>query len=163
MEKKIFVYILIICRLHTVAQSTSTIVPGGGMPPAAPTDRTGTVPPENIQQSFEATFPKSTSVAWKVEGNNFRVNFTDPETKLEHVIVYDKEGNVIRREDETDKLTYPSRIAEYYSGKYPKESFRVWQTEREPGMINYFIIRKGKIIWFDQTGAFIPRENKAIK
>jgi hypothetical protein len=139
-------------------QATATIVPGGGMPPAARTDRTVATPPENIRQRFETTYPGSVSVAWKIEGDNFKVNYTDPKTKLEHVIVYDKDGNVVRREDETDNLTYPSDIAEFYTKKYPKETFRVWQTELEPGVISYFIVRKGKTLWFDQTGK--PTEGK---
>lgn len=168
MKKGFLFSLAIVCHLTVNSQNstsggTSTIVPGGGMPQATRTDRTAVAPPEEITRKFEATYPKSTSVSWKIDGENFKVNYTDPDTKLEHLIVYDKEGNVVRREDETDKLTYPSDISDYYKQKFPKETFRVWQTEREPGKISYFIIRKGKYLWFDQTGKLIPQEDKTIK
>lgn len=143
------------------AQATSTVTPGGdNKPQAAPTDRTSVAPPENIRTKFESDFPGKTEVRWKVEKNNFKVMYTDPETKLGHVIVYDKDGKVMRKENEVDKLTYPSSINDYYSKKYPKESFEVWQTEIVPGETRYFIKRKNKTLWFDQSGKLIQENRK---
>ncbi|MBA3665719.1 MAG: hypothetical protein H0W61_16170 [Bacteroidetes bacterium] len=141
---------------------TSTITPGGGIDKtlAAPTDRTSVAPPEHITTRFNNEYPGKNSVSWKVEGNNYWVTYTDPKTNMVNVIVYDKEGKIIRKESEADKNTYPSDIGDFYSKQYPKEKYKVWQTEKEPGKTYYFITRKGKLIWFDQTGKNISDPTK---
>jgi hypothetical protein len=143
---------------QTLTPGNSTIVPGGGTDKtkAAPTDRTSVAPPEDVKTQFEADNPSTSEVKWKVEGNKYWVSYTDPKTKMGHIIVYDKDGKVIHRESETDNLTYPSAISDYYKQKYPDEKFRVWKTEREPGKTYYYITRKGKNIWFDQEGKIVP-------
>lgn len=141
---------------------TSTIIPGGGKDKtkAAPTDRTSVAPPENVTTAFNTEYPGNTNVSWKVKGNNFWVTYTDPKTNLGHVIIYNKEGKIVRRENEVDKLTYPSEISDYYTKQYPKEKFQVWQTERTAGQTYYFITRKGKVLWFDQTGKSVYEPEK---
>ncbi|MGZ3900579.1 MAG: hypothetical protein ACXVNM_12275 [Bacteroidia bacterium] len=139
---------------QTITPSSATVIPGGGTDKtlAAPTDRTTVTPPEHITARFNKEYPGSNNVIWKVEGSDYWVTYHDPKTNMANVIVYDKEGKIVRKENEVDKDTYPSDIKDYYNKNYPKEKFTVWQTEREQGKTYYFIPRKGKFIWFDQSG-----------
>lgn len=134
---------------------TATIIPGGGKmnsTASKPSKKTKASPPEKVITKFNEDFPGNSNVNWKAEGENYQVTYTDPKTNMDNRIVYDREGNIIRKENEVDKLTYPSDIADYYSKKHPKEKYKVFQTEREEGKTSYYINRKGKIEWFDQSG-----------
>ncbi|MCW3076753.1 MAG: hypothetical protein JWO32_1362 [Bacteroidetes bacterium] len=127
---------------------------------ATPTDRTSVAPPEIVLGKFNTDNPGKNNVIWKAEGNNYWVTYTDPKTNMVNVIVYDKDGKVIRKESEVDKLVYPSGISEYYTKQYPKEKYKVWQTDNDEGKTHYFINRKGKMFWFDQSGKSIPDPGK---
>ncbi|MES2680918.1 MAG: hypothetical protein V4635_13585 [Bacteroidota bacterium] len=43
------------------------------------------------------------SATWRADGENFRANYIDPTSKLGRIIIYDKEGKVVRRENEVDQ------------------------------------------------------------
>lgn len=135
---------------------TSTIIPGGGTSKtlAAPTDRTAVAPPENVKTQFNTDYPGNNNVSWKPEGNNFVVTYTDPKSGMSNLIVYDRDGKVIRKESEVDKEVFPSGITEFYNKEYPKEKFKVWQTEKN-SKTYYYIDHKGKTLWFDQAGKSI--------
>jgi hypothetical protein len=147
---------------QTTITPTSTITPGGGKQKvqATPTNRNSVTPPESVTTAFNNENAGNSNVSWKVEGDNYWVSYTDPKSNLGHIIVYDKDGKVVRKENEVDNLTYPSAISDYYSKQYPKESYKVWQTERSPGHTYYFISRKGKVLWFDQTGKNVYEPEK---
>jgi hypothetical protein len=132
---------------------TSTITPGGGTDKtlAAPTDRTAVAPPENVKTQFNTDYPGNNNVSWRPEGKNFIVSYTDPKTGMSNMIVYDRDGKVVRKEMEVDKEIFPSGITDYYTKEYPKEKFKVWQTEKN-SKTYYYIDRKGKTLWFDQSG-----------
>ena len=94
---------------------------------------------------------------------NFRVSYIDPTTKLGRVIVYDKSGNVVRRENEVDNLVYPGSIKDYYNKNYPGESYQVWSSEdKNTGKPLYYSNGSTETIWFDKDGNMIPAR-KATK
>jgi hypothetical protein len=151
----------VITHLTAAQNSTSgsTIITREKTQPAmaAPTDRTSVnIPPELIKNTFDADYPGKNTVTWKIEGSNWWVYYSNPETKSGHIIVYDKEGKVIRREDEAEK-GFPERITAYYSEKFPGEKFKVWETEKPAGQRFYFVTRKDKNYWFDKNGKFVEK------
>lgn len=154
--KRMIITVAVVCcgmlRAQTVTPH-STITPGGGKDKtlAAPTDRTAVAPPEGVKTRFNTDYPGSTNLSWRPEGKNFVASYTDPKTGMSNIIVYDREGKIIRKESEVDKEIYPSGIAEYYSKQYPNEMYKVWQMEKD-NKTYYYIERKGKTTWFDQTG-----------
>lgn len=127
---------------------------------ATPTEKTSVEPPEIVLEKFNTGNPGKNNVIWKTEGNNYWVTYNDPKTGMVNVIVYDKEGKVIRKESEVDNLVYPSGISDYYIKQYPKEKYKVGQADTDGGQTHYFINRKGKMIWFDQSGKSIPDPGK---
>jgi hypothetical protein len=156
--KKFVITVAVLLFAGSVKSQTvtpaSTITPGGGRDKtlAAPTDRTSVAPPEHITTQFNTDYPGKNEVSWRPEGKNFVVTYKDPKTGMSNMLVYDADGKIIRKESEVDKEIYPSGINDYYTKEYPKESYKVWQTEKQNGKTYYYINRKGKTIWFDQTG-----------
>jgi hypothetical protein len=121
--------------------------------------------PAVVTENFTRQFPNVTPI-WRKDGNNFKVSFVDPESKLGRVLVYDKKGNVVRSENEVDSTGYPTAIGDYYSDNYPGETFQVWSTDdKTGGKTLYFSNRNEETIWFDQQGKVVPskKANNAVK
>ena len=112
--------------------------------------------PASAIQNFTTRFP-NVSAAWHMDGQNYRANYIDPESKLGCVVVYDKEGNVVRTENEVDSTGYPSSIGDYYSDNYPGETYQVWFTDDKTGAKTlYYTNRNDETIWFDNQGKPLP-------
>src|SRR4051812_27760320 len=80
-------------------------------------DLTETVhPPQVVLDKFTREFPEVTP-SWRMDGQNFKAEFMDPLTLKGTAIVYDKEGRVIRRENEVDNTSYPQSINDYFIKK----------------------------------------------
>jgi hypothetical protein len=111
--------------------------------------------PAEIRDKFNNERPGVPAV-WRKDGDNYMVNFTDPDSNRGQIIVYDKNGAVLRRESELDNTAYPQSISEYYFRHYPGEKFRTWASEDQQGVKTFFIDRKSEIIRFDKDGKMIP-------
>ncbi|MBI2722080.1 MAG: hypothetical protein HYX39_07890 [Bacteroidetes bacterium] len=80
---------------------TATIIPGGGKGASISTNKKKkTAIPETIINKFNEDFPGNSNINWKAEDNNYVVTYTDSKTNMDNIIVYDKEGKVIRKENE---------------------------------------------------------------
>lgn len=118
--------------------------------------------PAAVLQKFIAEQPGITAV-WKADGENYKAAFTDPTTKLGRIVVYDKEGNVLRRESEIDQQTAPAPIGDYYKKNHPGETYQVWRSEDAGnGQQLYYSGRNLETIWFDKEGTKLT-ERKAKK
>lgn len=112
--------------------------------------------PAVVVQSFTTQFPTVTP-SWHKDGDHFRVKYIDAQSKLGRVMVYDKEGNVLRTENEVDKAGYPSAIGDYYSDNYPGETYQVWTTDDKTGERTlYFSNRNEETFYFDKEGKVLP-------
>ena len=67
------------------------------------TTKDTTIVPALVQEKFTKEYPAITP-AWTVDGKNYKAFYTDPKTNMSQLIVYDKDGNVLRRENELDKM-----------------------------------------------------------
>src|SRR5215213_6209966 len=99
MKKLLLITLLITLALVSIAQEGKT--PGTGNLPTTP----GQVP-TLVTEKFNHEFP-GVSGNWSMDGDNYKVEFVDPVSHLGHVIIYDRNGEVIRRESELDKPSNP--------------------------------------------------------
>ncbi len=107
MKKYILCVSCFIVSIHFNAQTispTATIIPGGGKGASSgtPKKKKSTIP-ETVINKFNENFPGNSNVNWTKEGKNYVVTYTDSKTHMENMIVYDKEGKIIRKESEMDK------------------------------------------------------------
>lgn len=109
--------ILITCFIFAINFLTAqSIQITASQPPALNPSQ---VPPAAIT-SFTNENP-GISGTWRAEEKNYRVNYIDPNTKLARIIIYDKDGKVVRRENEVDNTPYPGNIKDSHERKYPSE------------------------------------------
>jgi hypothetical protein len=113
-------------------------------------------PPQVVLDKFTKTYPDITP-GWKMDGKNFVASFVDPNTLKNVNIVYDKDGNVIRKETELENSSYPQSINDYYIKKYPGEKYKTWSSVDNTGTPTYYIKRATETIWFDKNGNFVKR------
>jgi hypothetical protein len=127
--------------------------PGTDRTPADP----GTVPSQVVDR-FNKEYP-GISGNWSKDGDNFRVEFTDPASRMGHVIIYDRNGEVVRRESELDHI--PQSINEYYNQNYPGEKLKTWAAEDVTGNRYYYSWRNSQELRFDQEGRVMtPAKDK---
>jgi hypothetical protein len=111
-------------------------------------------PPKVILDKFTKEYPRVTP-SWRMDGQNFVAEFVDPVSLKGVSVVYDKEGNVVRKESEVENASYPQGINDYYIKKYPGEKFKTWSSLDDKGERRYFIRREKETVWFDQEGHVI--------
>ncbi|MGZ3883474.1 MAG: hypothetical protein ACXVP0_05105 [Bacteroidia bacterium] len=142
---------------------TNTVIPGGGYPEdAARRDKTlVNDTPENIVMQFNRDYPGNSDATWTQEGKNYRAVYTDPQTKLPRAIIYDREGNVVRTENQMDDIYSPAGVNEYYSKYHPNQKFKVWKSEEQNGRKAYYTQHNGETTWFDENGNYIQGNKKS--
>jgi hypothetical protein len=165
------IFVVLACAFNTFLFSqggntnqgpgSTTITPGGGRVNETQIDKTATQTPTTIITKFNKQFP-GTRPKWKVEGNNFQATYTDRKTQLQNIVVYDKEGNMIRKESQLDPVNYPPAVVEYYKKNKAPEKYSVWQTEDQQGHKGYYGSQNNKIQWFDESGEIIIRRKKNL-
>ncbi|MBA2611358.1 MAG: hypothetical protein H0U95_05250 [Bacteroidetes bacterium] len=117
--------------------------------------------PKKLVAKFSCEYP-DVQPSWRSDGVNYEASYMD-KNKLKHVIVYDKDGNLIRKESELDYKEYPISINKYYSQRFPEEKFRILQSETASGQKYYFAKRKNNILKFDTAGNFLPDKTEKIR
>ena len=110
-------------------------------------------PPDIITDRFNSQFP-STKAVWNTDGENFFAEFIDLGTRKASIIVYDKNGHVIRFEKEMDDISCPPRISNFHSENFPSEKYIVWRCEDNNGARSYYSKCNTTTIWFDENGNY---------
>jgi hypothetical protein len=153
--KKLLLFICAILATTGVCAQEGKTTPDSDRVPADP----GQVPTQ-VTEKFNREYPGVTG-SWTRDGENFRVEFTDPKTRMAHVIIYDRNGDVIRRESEVDQV--PQSINEYYNKTWPGEKIRTWQADNTKGEKEYFTWRDREQVRFDREGKYIaPVRNRTV-
>ena len=116
-------------------------------------------PPQIILDKFTKEYPNITP-SWRMDGQNFMAEFMDPMTMKGVAIVYDKEGNVVRRENEMENSSYPQSINDYYIKTYPGEKYKTWSSLDQKGVRSFFIKREKETVWFDKEGKPVQTASK---
>jgi hypothetical protein len=108
--------------------------------------------PSLVKENFTREQPGDAGT-WTKDGDNYRVEFTDKESRLGHVIVYDRNGNVVRRDSEIENV--PAPINDYYKKNYPGETFRTWSAKDEKGGNYYYSNRQSETLRFNNEGKLV--------
>jgi hypothetical protein len=111
-----------------------------------------------IMEHFHRSSPDATRY-FSIEGRFYTVRYIDPGTQLGHIITYDKNGMVIKIENEVEMDEWPASLREYYLKVYPSPSTAVWWREDNQGNTGYYFVYKSKMILFDPEGRYVGRRN----
>jgi hypothetical protein len=109
-----------------------------------------------ILEHFARKFPDATPY-WGIEGKNYSLRYTDPETSLGHVIIYDRHGNILRNEDEVRVSDCPVSLQQYYLRNYVNEDVSIWTYEEGGSDRRYYLARGSKRVWFDKDGRYLRK------
>jgi hypothetical protein len=112
--------------------------------------------PESATSRFTSDYPAEIADWYIIDDNYYKACYTDSKTRLERAIVYDKNGQVIREENELDYTYVPYSLINYYSTNSKKEDFHVWETQTEKGDKVYVSKMNGKIDYFDKDAKYLP-------
>jgi len=118
--------------------------------------------PKKVSNKFIEQYP-NVKPSWTLDGENYQAKYPDSKTQLNHFVLYDKEGNVMRKESELDYKEYPVVINQYHSWRFPNETFKVLQCEAPNGDKYYYSKRKNEIIKFDTLGNYISDKSEKIR
>ena len=119
--------------------------------------------PVIVTTKFAGEYP-NIAPTWSIDEDHYAAQYRDEKTNLSHIVVYDRFGNVIRKENELDVSAHPKAVCSYYSKHYPDEKYVVWKSEDAKGKISYYSKREDVIVCFDKNGKFIstkPNKGKA--
>lgn len=66
--------------------------------------------PSLVVNSFQKSFPKAFDVEWKLNGENYKVEFEIGLLSTDHNVWYDKTGKLIRHKEEISKNDLPQKV-----------------------------------------------------
>lgn len=140
------------------------IILGLSLPGQAQSGKNSASVPDNVRAKFTNQNPTATAT-WKAEGQTYSAWYTDPQTGMQRVTVYDKDARVVRSESEMDVKNYPAGISGYYNQNYPNEKdYKVWQSyDPAAGDTAYYTKTGDKTMWFDKSGKYSPGKNPPKK
>lgn len=116
--------------------------------------------PQPVRTAFSGAYPDADVAGWRFVDNRYKVMFKD--RNMQQVAVYDKNGNLLRRETELDAADVPGAIAQYYKKNYPNEAtYHVWLVEEGKGKKSYTAPLNDKMLYFDADGQYIRTENRS--
>lgn len=156
--KNLILSTLIIAALSAGAQVTTTTVPENVN--ARKTE--GGDVPNLIVEKFKGSV-KNMEPSWTNTGNTYMAAYKDS-SNFGHIITYDQNGNIITRQDEQGKTSYPASIERYHDKRFPDEKFTVWQSTDASNNKMYYFTRDKETVWFDPNGAVVERSaNEKVK
>lgn len=141
--KKTILLAMAIIGINAAIAQTNTAMPAPG---------SGNTPP-NVTNQFKANYPNA-SASWTSDGSYYRAEYLDSPSSTWHANVYDKDGNIAYTEYQLGSNSYPAGISNYYTSKYPNESYMVWLSKDVDGNQTYYITRNPDWIYFDKDGNY---------
>ncbi len=153
--KKIFLLLAIVFSITALNAQTNT-------PVGMQTTPAGVDVPSIVVNNFTLNEPNTTAV-WRMDEENYAADYKDKITGQGRTVLYDRDGNLMRRDYEVEYTVFPASVGQYYSENFPKEKYIVWSSEDSGGNLLYYYSYHdyGKMVWFDKDGKYSP--NKPIK
>jgi hypothetical protein len=115
-------------------------------------DLNGVDPPAVVTNKFQTDYP-NINADWRMDEDNYAAEYRDPATNMGRILVYDRNANLIRTDNEM-KEGYPDMIGNYYTKTYPNEDYKVWSSKDGKGNITYYSNRNDDVLWFDKNGKY---------
>ena len=114
--------------------------------------------PSDITDNFNAQNPGVANPTWTVEGDYYRVNYSDSLNR-ESSILYDRDGNIFRRQVQLHPAEVPSNISDYYTKTFPSEkNFTIRrEVDRSGNTIYHGSTTTGDKLYFDSEGKFVRK------
>ncbi len=115
-----------------------------------------------VERKFLMEFPEARP-QWKSDGLRYTAQFINPLNNFGYILVYDGEGNVVRREKELEAQEYPALIHDYLNQKYPGEGMVVWSSVDSSGNQSFYASKNSDLIFFDKNGQVMGAANSTKK
>jgi len=117
-------------------------------PMPTPEDKTAVKVPLKVKQAFTREHKEATA-HWKQQGENYKAHFkSNGKDRLETIIVYDKDGNILIVQRQLKNDVCPLVVA-----KYCTKNERIWEVDSKGEPRRYFIQEKGEPVkWYDSRG-----------
>lgn len=106
-----------------------------------------------VLNQFKTDYPNQ-QPAWSMNDDYYRASFIDGKNKNGHAAAYDKQGNVIYREEQLAKGDYPTGIANYYTSNFPNDKYEIWSNTNKTGLRCFYTKHNNEILWFDEKGNY---------
>ncbi len=163
MKKQILILVTNLGVNVLLAQPNPTMQTGQTLPTdGTRTEKNDVAPvadtPPEITKKFNTNYP-NIDATWQMDNNNYAANYKDEGTKMGRTIVYDKNGNIVRSDNEISNDVYPIGISDYYKKNYPNETYKVWSSQDNNGNKTYYSKSKTDVIWFDKNGKYIATKS----
>jgi hypothetical protein len=115
--------------------------------------------PVAVEQKFVLENP-DVKATWKKDGDFYKAQFINPINNLGYITIYDKDGNILRKEKELESQEYPVAISEFYNSNYPGEGFVVWSSTDSTGNLSFYSIHNTETFRFDKDGNLVSPRKK---
>lgn len=122
----------------------------------------GANPPTIVTSKFQTDYP-NINAKWIADGDNFSAEYRNQNTNMGTNVIYDRYGNMVSTNIETNKDEYPNLIGDYYIKNHPNEEYKIWSSEDSKGNKTYYSKGKSRTIWFDKDGKYIQKKVKTTK
>jgi hypothetical protein len=140
--------------MHALSAQTNNILPVG-----VQVTPEGVSAPAIVINKFNIDYPNVNPV-WQMDNDDYAAAYTDGITNTQHLIVYDEDGNLIRKDIKADNTSYPRAVENYLTKNYPNEKYTVWISEDISGVKTYYAKRNSTYILFDKDGKSISNKIK---
>ena len=153
MKKTIYLTMAIACNASIFAQMGNTeTATANPIVVSNNNSITGTdtiTAPIIVGSNFDKDYPNEVAI-WHMDGVNYKAWYIDSQTKLRRSVIYDKNGNLVRIDNELEYNEVPVGIINYYSANTNKDNYHVWESLTEKGDKVFISKMDGKTDYFDK-------------
>jgi hypothetical protein len=110
--------------------------------------------PVIVTEKFKEDYP-NIAATWSMDEDNYAAQYRDVNSNLAHIIVYDRYGKLVRKDNEVQKPSHPPGVCSYYAQHYPNEEYLLWESIDASGKKTYYSQREVEMICFDKNGKFV--------
>ena len=152
--KKLSIIVSLLFVINTLSSQTAKST--GTTQPMVDKHASGKKIPTTVMKRFQSDYPGE-QPTWALDGTNYRATFVDGSKMFGHAVAYDKNGNVLYREERLAKDAYPSGVSNYHNEKYPNDIYEVWVSEStdKAGKKRYYSNHNLETLWFDENGNYV--------
>lgn len=114
-----------------------------------------------VEQKFLLENPDVKAI-WSKDGDLYRAAFINPVNNLGYVLVYNKDGRVVKREKELEHNEYPAPIVAFHDKYYPGEGLAIYSSIDSLGNLLFYSRKNNKVFWFDTSGRLLTSLGDSI-
>lgn len=133
-------------------QGTNGSYQGDKSSASAQTNQNNMDVPDNVKNAFSDKY-QDAKATWSREGQNYKARFKENAVEREEtIVVYDRNGDIVRTQRMLKFEDYPESISKYYKDQNADmKGYDVWEVTGN-GPTRYYSSHNGKMTWFDNEG-----------